>query len=100
MGNQLYYHAWELIFRKSAHRLWKSEISFGKSQILLRDYKENTKSNMSFWKCAKRWRGGRGFTARQAETVHFGLGYSRDEFGGGFTVQNARPADEYYHGHL
>lgn len=40
MGNQLYYHAYGIDLSKIGAPLLHGQISFGKSQILLRDYTE------------------------------------------------------------
>ena len=40
MGNQLYYHAWGVDLSDLGAPIMQGQISFGKSQILLRDYKE------------------------------------------------------------
>src|SRR3954453_8593176 len=40
MGNQLYHHAWGVDLSDLGAPLIEGQISFGKSQILLRDYKE------------------------------------------------------------
>jgi DNA polymerase V len=40
MGNQLYHHAWGIDLSEIGAPIMAGQISFGKSQILLRDYKE------------------------------------------------------------
>ena len=42
MGNQLYYHAWGVDLSEIGAPIMDGQISFGKSQILLRDYKKVT----------------------------------------------------------
>src|SRR5690606_3406084 len=60
------------------------QISFGKSQILLRDYKEKHEiKHVILEMCEEVARRAR-IHRKAGRTVHFGLGYSRDEFGGGF----------------
>lgn len=84
MGNQLYYHAWGIDLSEIGAPILQGQISFGKSQILLRDYtdKEEIK-HVVLEMCEEVARRAR--THRKAgRTVHFGLGYSKDEFGGGF----------------
>lgn len=84
MGNQLYYHAWGVDLSEMGAPLMEGQISFGKSQILLRDYKEEEEiKHVILEMCeevARRARTGR----KAGRTISFGLGYSKDEFGGGF----------------
>ncbi|WP_279326596.1 DNA polymerase thumb domain-containing protein [Aeribacillus kexueae] len=84
MGNQLYYHAWGVDLSDIGAPIIQGQISFGKSQILLRDY-----PNPDEVKCvilemceevARRARRHR----KVGRTVSLGIGYSKDEFGGGF----------------
>ncbi|AIM15526.1 MULTISPECIES: UV damage repair protein UvrX [Neobacillus] len=84
MGNQLYYHAWGVDLSDLGAPIIEGQISFGKSQILLRDYKEPEEiKHVILEMCeevAKRAR-----TRKKAgRTVSLGIGYSQDEFGGGF----------------
>lgn len=84
MGNQLYYHAWGVDLSEMGAPIMQGQISFGKSQILLRDYtdKEEIKHVMLEMceEVARRARNHR----KAGRTISFGLGYSKDEFGGGF----------------
>ncbi|WP_066312603.1 Y-family DNA polymerase [Bacillus sp. FJAT-29814] len=84
MGNQLYYHAWGVDLSDLGAPIIEGQISFGKSQILLRDYKDVEEiKHVILEMCeevAKRAR-----TRRKAgRTISLGIGYSQDEFGGGF----------------
>jgi DNA polymerase V len=84
MGNQLYYHAWGVDLSDLGAPIIEGQISFGKSQILLRDYKDVEEiKHVILEMCeevAKRAR-----TRRKAgRTISLGVGYSQDEFGGGF----------------
>jgi hypothetical protein len=38
MGNQLYHHAWGIDLSKSGAPLLEGQVSYGKGQILFRDY--------------------------------------------------------------
>jgi DNA polymerase V len=84
MGNQLYHHAWGIDLSEIGAPIMAGQISFGKSQILLRDYKEEEEiKHVMLEMCEE--------VARRARTHHkagrtisFGVGYSQDEFGGGF----------------
>ncbi|CAH2716364.1 DNA polymerase IV [Neobacillus rhizosphaerae] len=84
MGNQLYYHAWGVDLSDLGAPIIKGQISFGKSQILLRDYKEETEIKAVILEmCEEVARRAR--THRKAgRTISLGIGYSQDEFGGGF----------------
>lgn len=84
MGNQLYYHAWGIDFSDLGAPLMEGQISFGKSQILLRDYKEEGEIKQVILEmCEEVARRAR--THRKAgRTISLGVGYSQEEFGGGF----------------
>lgn len=84
MGNQLYYHAWGIDLSELGAPLIEGQISFGKSQILLRDYKEEEEiKHVMLEMCEEVARRAR--THRKAgRTISLGIGYSQDEFGGGF----------------
>lgn len=84
MGNQLYYHAWGVDLSEIGAPIMEGQVSFGKSQILLRDYKEEHEiKHVILEMCEEVARRAR-IQRKAGRTVHFGLGYSRDEFGGGF----------------
>lgn len=84
MGNQLFYHAWGVDLSEIGAPIMEGQISFGKSQILLRDYKEEHEiKHVILEMCEEVARRAR-IHRKAGRTVHFGLGYSRDEFGGGF----------------
>jgi DNA polymerase V len=84
MGNQLYYHAWGVDLSEIGAPIMEGQISFGKSQILLRDYKERKEiKSVILEMCEEVARRAR--THKKAgRTVSFGIGYSQEEFGGGF----------------
>jgi DNA polymerase V len=92
MGNQLYHHAWGVDLSEIGAPIMEGQISFGKSQILMRDYKEEHEIKAVVLEMceevAKRARDAR----KAGRTISFGLGYSKDEFGGGFhrsrTIEN------------
>lgn len=84
MGNQLYYHAWGIDLSDLGAPLVEGQISFGKSQILLRDYKVESEIKQVILEMCEE-------VARRARTHHkagrtisLGIGYSQEEFGGGF----------------
>ncbi|MEH7106276.1 DinB/UmuC family translesion DNA polymerase [Bacillus sp. JJ1764] len=84
MGNQLYYHAWGVDLSDLGAPIIEGQISFGKSQILLRDYKDEEEiRHVILEMCEEVARRAR--TRRKAgRTISLGVGYSQDEFGGGF----------------
>lgn len=92
MGNQLYHHAWGIDLSEIGAPIMQGQISYGKSQILLRDYKEIDEiKSVLLEMCedvAKRARSNH----HAGRTVTLGISYSKDEFGGGFqrsrTIEN------------
>ncbi|MEK3955707.1 Y-family DNA polymerase [Psychrobacillus sp. FSL K6-1464] len=93
MGNQLYHHAHGVDLSELGSPVVEGQISYGKSQILMRDYNkiEEVKA-VILEMCedvAKRARD----TYQAARTISLGIGYSKDAFGGGFqrsrTIQEA-----------
>ncbi|WP_147533962.1 DNA polymerase thumb domain-containing protein [Bacillus marasmi] len=84
MGNQLYHHAWGVDLSEMGAPIIEGQISFGKSQILMRDYKvEHEIKGVILEMCeevARRARNRR----KAGRTVSLTITYSKDEFGGGF----------------
>ncbi len=93
MGNQLYYHANGVDLSDLGAPIMNRQISFGKSQILLRDYDDrNEVKHVILEMCEDVARRAR--RAKKAgRTVSLGIGYSHAEAGGGFqrslTLQGA-----------
>ncbi len=84
MGNQLYYHAWGVDLSDLGAPIIQGQISFGKSQILLRDYKEEEEiKTVILEMCEEVARRARTHF-KAGRTISLGVGYSQDEFGGGF----------------
>lgn len=84
MGNQLYWHAWGIDFSDIGAPIMEGQVSFGKSQILLRDYKEEEEiKHVILEMCEEVARRARSH-GKAGRTISFGVGYSQDEFGGGF----------------
>lgn len=85
LGAQLHQHAWGIDLSKIDEKpIRQEQVSFGKSQILLRDYADPTDVKHVILEICEE-------VARQARrhrkvgrTVSLGIGYSKDEFGGGF----------------
>ncbi|MCR2820314.1 Y-family DNA polymerase [Lederbergia panacisoli] len=84
MGNQLYYHAWGVDLSELGAPIIEGQISFGKSQILLRDYKEKEEIVCVILEmCEEVARRARD-RKKAGRTISLGIGYSDKEFGGGF----------------
>ncbi|WP_282155686.1 DNA polymerase thumb domain-containing protein [Cytobacillus gottheilii] len=84
MGNQLYFHAWGVDLSEIGASIMEGQISFGKGQILLRDYKEEHEiKNVILEMCEEVTRRARAHR-KTARTISFGVSYSKDELGGGF----------------
>ncbi|WAA13833.1 UV damage repair protein UvrX [Fervidibacillus halotolerans] len=84
IGNQLYYHAWGVDLSEIGAPIMDGQISFGKSQILLRDYKKEEEIRRVILEMSEE-------VARRARshemagrTISLGIGYSYEEMGGGF----------------
>ncbi|MGO4888394.1 DNA polymerase thumb domain-containing protein [Anaerobacillus sp. MEB173] len=84
MGNQLYYHAHGVDLSDLGAPIMQGQISFGKSQMLLRDYtKKKEIKHVILEMCEEVARRAR--TANKAgRTISLGIGYSKKEGGGGF----------------
>lgn len=85
MGNQLYFHAHGVDLSELGAPILKGQISYGKSQVLLRDYcdPEEIKCVMLEMceEVGKRARDNR----KAGRTIHLSMGYSKHERGGGFS---------------
>ena len=92
MGNQLYHHAWGIDLSKVDAPPVAGQVSYGKSQILMRDY--NTVAEVRavlLEMCedvAKRARD----ASKACRTISLGIGYSKNALGGGF--QRSRTISE------
>ncbi|WP_453995212.1 Y-family DNA polymerase [Bacillus nitroreducens] len=84
MGNQLYYHAWGVDLSEIGAPIMQGQISFGKSQILLRDYPDPEEvKHVILEMCEEVARRARRHK-KVGRTISLGIHYSKDEFGGGF----------------
>lgn len=92
MGNQLFYHAHGIDLSELGAPIVNHQISYGKSQILMRDYnKKEEVLAVILEMCedvAKRARD----SCQAGRTISLGIGYSKNSFGGGF--QRARTISE------
>ncbi len=84
MGNQLYYHAHGVDLSDIGAPILQGQISFGKSQMLLRDYEDPTEvKHVILEICEEVARRAR--RAKKAgRTVSLGIGYSKHDRTGGF----------------
>lgn len=84
MGTQLYYHAWGVDLSELGAPIMDGQVSFGKSQILLRDYKNKSEIiTVILEMCEEVARRAREHR-KAGRTVSLGIGYSDKELGGGF----------------
>jgi DNA polymerase V len=84
MGNQLYYHAHGVDLSDLGAPIMQGQISFAKSQILLRDYDNPLEvKHVILEMCEEVARRARNHR-KAGRTISLGIGYSKDEFGGGF----------------
>ncbi|MFC0188364.1 UV damage repair protein UvrX [Fictibacillus aquaticus] len=84
MGSQLYYHAWGADLSEIGAPIMQGQISYGKSQILLRDYTDPQEvKHVILEMCEEVARRARR-AGKAGRTVSLGIGRSKDEGGGGF----------------
>lgn len=92
LGNQLYHHAWGIDLSKVEAPVSEGQISYGKSQILMRDYNTIAEVRAVLLEMcedvAKRARD----ASKAGRTISLGIGYSKNAFGGGF--QRSRTINE------
>lgn len=85
MGNQLVYHANGIDLSDLGAPIIDKQISYGKSQILMRDYNQKEEVLAVILEMcedvAKRARD----KYQAARTISLGLGYNKNAFGGGFS---------------
>ncbi len=92
MGNQLYHHAWGIDLSPLGALLVQGQISFGKGQMLMRDYRNRDEIlTVMLEMCEDVARRARE-TYQVGRTITLGVTYSKDAFGGGF--HRARTIDE------
>ncbi|RHW40197.1 UV damage repair protein UvrX [Lysinibacillus yapensis] len=92
MGNQLYYHAWGIDLSPLGAPLAQGQISFGKGQMLMRDYRNRDEIlTVILEMCEDVARRARE-AGQVGRTITLGASYSKDAFGGGFN--RARTIDE------
>ncbi|MBY6035596.1 UV damage repair protein UvrX [Fictibacillus nanhaiensis] len=84
MGNQLYYHAWGVDLSEIGAPIMQGQISYGKSQILLRDYTDIVEIKYVILEMCEEVARRARRAGKAGRTISFGVGYSKDEGGGGF----------------
>src|SRR5690625_2669192 len=102
MGNQLYYHAHGIDLSELGAPILQGQVSYGKSQILLRDYTDPREVAYVMLEMCEEvgWRARANDKA--GRTISLGIGYSKNEGGGGFyrsiTIENPTNVTiEIYH---
>ncbi|WP_036820712.1 DNA polymerase thumb domain-containing protein [Pontibacillus yanchengensis] len=83
MGNQLYYHANGVDLSELGAPIMQGQISFGKSQILMRDYPDPNEVRYVILEMCEEVSKRARTSHKAGRTISLGLGYSQDE-GGGF----------------
>jgi len=92
MGNQLYYHAWGIDLSPLGAPLAQGQISFGKGQVLMRDYRGRDEILAVILEMCEDVARRAREAGQAGRTITLGLSYSKDAFGGGFN--RARTIDE------
>ena len=84
MGNQLYHHAWGIDLSEIGGTVPQGQVSFGKSQMLLRDYTKMEEIKVVILEmCEEVARRARNAN-KLGRTISLGLGFSKDECSRGF----------------
>lgn len=84
MGNQIYYHAHGVDLSELGTPIRQEQISFGKSQILLRDYNEEAEIKSVILEMCEEVASRARKAKKAGRTIHLGVGYSQTVGGGGF----------------
>ncbi|MEH6944944.1 DinB/UmuC family translesion DNA polymerase [Bacillus sp. JJ722] len=87
MGEQLYYHANGFDFSKLSEKVPPRETSYGKSQVLLRDYQDAKEIEVVICVMADNVAARLRKHKVVGEVVHLSVGFSKDEFEKGFSQQ-------------
>ena len=85
MGNQLYHHAWGIDLSEMGAPYLAGQISYGKSQVLMRDYETRQSVLTVILEMCKDVAMRTRVAGKVGRTIHLGIGYSRNSFGGGFS---------------
>ncbi|MED1017868.1 DNA polymerase IV [Bacillus atrophaeus] len=84
MGSQIYYHAHGVDMSKIEEPMRSGQITFGKSQILLRDYDNPEEVRMVILEMCEEVARRARKAKKAGRTISLGIGYSKTETGGGF----------------
>ncbi|WP_209020972.1 DNA polymerase thumb domain-containing protein [Evansella clarkii] len=87
MGNQLYYHANGIDLSELGAPILSGQISYGKSQILLRDYKDETEIKRVILEMCEEVAARARKEKKAGQTICLGLGYSKAVSESGFYRQ-------------
>lgn len=90
MGNQLYHHAWGIDLSEIGAPIMEGQVSFGKGQVLLRDYKEPEEVKHVILEMSEEVARRARSNGMAGRTVSLGIHYSQDELGGGFHRSTTR----------
>ncbi len=92
MGNQLFHHAWGIDLSEMGAPILEGQVSYGKSQILLRDYNSREEVNVVLLEMCEDVARRARQNDKAGRTISLGIGYSKNAFGGGF--QRSRTINE------
>lgn len=84
MGNQLFHHAHGIDLSEMDSPLVERQVSYGKSQILMRDYNKMEEVKAVILEMCEDVTKRARDKFQAARTISLGIGYSKDAFGGGF----------------
>jgi DNA polymerase V len=85
MGNQLYHHAWGIDLSEiGIAPIVQGQISYGKSQILMRDYPDPKEVKAVILEICEEVARRARTAGKVGRTISLGIGYSKNELGGGF----------------
>lgn len=84
MGNQLYYHAWGIDHSVVGAPIMQGQISYGKGQMLMRDYRSRKELLVVLLEMSEDVARRAREEKKVGRTISLGLGYSKEDFGGGF----------------
>ena len=84
LGNQLYHHAWGIDMSELGAPLVEGQVSYGKGQILYRDYTSTEDISAVLLEMAEDVARRARAAGKAGRTVSLAVGYSMHVFGGGF----------------
>lgn len=84
MGNQLFYHAHGVDLSELGAPILQGQISFGKSQILMRDYPDPEEVRYVILEMCEEVARRARESGKAGRTVSLGISYSKNDGGGGF----------------